>query len=180
MGHLHVWVEGGLFDEQGGVDDGYLVLGCSISHQRKRGLATHQSYFDVDSVDQELILQKQIHVETTHHVDQGTACYVISSSHEPVVRSGSVGQFDGVHATSRVLVPQLVRQLRRLGVESVTQQCFYVGSIRVRVGRRGHERTVQGDVDLTSQRMQPVVHRSDGFGPDEIVSVDLRHFHLHV
>ena len=180
MGYLHGGVEGGLFDEQGGVDDGYLVLVGSGSHQRKRGLATHQSYFDVDAVDQEFILQKQIHVETTHHVDHATADYVISSSHEPVVRRGSAGQLDGVHATRRVLAPQLIRQLSRLGVGSVTQQRLYVGSIRVRVGRRGHERTVQGDVDLTPQRMQPVVHRSDGFGRVEIVSVDSRHLRLHV
>ena len=63
-----------------------------------------------------------------------------------------------MHATSLVLVPQLIRQLRRLGVESVTQQRLYVGSIRVRVGRRGHEHTVQGEVDLAEQRLQPVVH----------------------
>ena len=116
----------------------------------------------------------------TNHVDHATAGYVISSSHEPSVGCGSAGQLDGVHATRRVLTPQLIRQLRRLGVGSVTQQRLYVGSIRLRVGRRGHERTVQGDVDLTPQRIQPVVHRSDGFGRIEIVSVDSRHLRLHV
>ena len=130
MGHLHGGIEGGLLDEQGGVDDGNLVLVGSSRHQRKRVLATQQSYFDVDAVDQKFILQKQIHVETTHHVDHATAGYVISSSS--------------------------------------------------RVGRRGHERTVQGDVDLTPQRMQPVVNRSHGFGRVEIVSVDSRHLRLHV
>ena len=90
MSQLHVGVEGGRLDEQGCVDDGYLVIEVvSTSHQRKRGLATHQSYLDVDSVDQEFILQKHIHVETTHHVDHATAGYVLSSSHEPVVRIGS-------------------------------------------------------------------------------------------
>ena len=59
MGHLHGGIEGGLIDEQGGVDDGYLVLVGSSRHQRKRGLATHQLYFVVDAVDQEFILQKQ-------------------------------------------------------------------------------------------------------------------------
>ena len=73
MSHLHGWIEGGLLDEQGCVDDGYLVIEVgSTSHQRKLGLATHQSYLDVDSVDQEFILQKHIHVETTHHVDHAT------------------------------------------------------------------------------------------------------------
>ena len=43
MSQLHGGIEGGLLDEQGRVDDGYLVLVGSSSHQRKRGLATHQS-----------------------------------------------------------------------------------------------------------------------------------------
>ena len=67
MSHLHGGIEGGLLDEQGCVDDGYLVIEVgSTSHQRKRGLATHQSYLDVDSVDQEFILQKHIHVVKRH------------------------------------------------------------------------------------------------------------------
>ena len=85
-----------------------------------------------------------------------------------------------MHATSLVLVPQLIRQLRRLGVESVTQQRLYVGSIRVRVGRRGNERAVQGEVDLAEQRLQPVVHRSHGFARVDIVTVGSRHLHLDV
>ena len=89
MGYLYGGVEGGFLDEQGGIDDGYLVFVGSSRHQRKRRLATHQSYLDVDAVDQECILQKQIHVETTHHVDHATAGYVISSSHEAEVRRGS-------------------------------------------------------------------------------------------
>ena len=43
MSHLHGRIEGGLLDEEGRVDDGYLVLVDSSSHQRKRGLAAHQS-----------------------------------------------------------------------------------------------------------------------------------------
>ena len=43
VSHLHGRIEGGLLDEQGRVDDGFLVLVVSISHQRKRGLAAHQS-----------------------------------------------------------------------------------------------------------------------------------------
>ena len=119
-------------------------------------------------------------METTHHVDHATACYVLSSSHEPGVGIVSVCQLDGAHATSLVLVPQLIRQLRRLGTDSVSQQRFHEGPIRVRVERLGHERTVQGDVDLTIQRMQPVVHRSYGRSRVEIGSVGLRHLHLHV
>ena len=66
-----------------------LTMVVSKSHQRKRRLATHQSYFDVDAVDQEFILHKHIQVETTHHVDHATSGYVLSSFHEPEVRSGS-------------------------------------------------------------------------------------------
>ena len=119
-------------------------------------------------------------MEATYHVDHATACYVLSSSHEPGVRIGSIRQLDGAHATSLVLVPQLIRQLCRLGTDSASQQRFHEGPIRVRVGRLGHERAVQGDVDLTPQRMQPVVHRSYGCSRVEIVSVGLRHLHLHV
>ena len=39
MSHMHGRIDGGLLDEQGRVDDGYLVLVDSSSHQRKRGLA---------------------------------------------------------------------------------------------------------------------------------------------
>ena len=58
-----------------------------------------------------------------------------------------------------VLVPQLTRQLRGLGIGAVTQQRFEVGAKQIRVDRRGHERIVQVDVDLTEQRMEPVIHR---------------------
>ena len=61
--HLHGGIEGGLLDKQGGIDDVDLVIGVdSTSHERKRSLITHQSDLDVDAVDQEFILQKQVHV----------------------------------------------------------------------------------------------------------------------
>ena len=82
--------------------------------------------------------------------------------------------------SGRVLVPQLTRQLRDLGIGTVTQQRLDVGTIRVRVGRMDHERAVQVDVDLTEQRMQPVIHWSHGVGQVEIVPVGSRHLHLHV
>ena len=59
-------------------------------------------------------------------------------------------------------MPQLTRQLRVLGIGTVAQQRLYVGAIRIRVGRRGHERAIQIDVDLIEQRMQPVIHWSHG------------------
>ena len=63
VGHLHGGIEGGLLDKQGGIDDFDPVIGVgSTSHQRKRGLIAHQSDLDIDAVDQEFILQKQVHV----------------------------------------------------------------------------------------------------------------------
>ena len=82
--------------------------------------------------------------------------------------------------SGRVLVPQLTRQLRDFGIGAVTQQRLDVGTIRVRVGRRGNERAVQVDVDLTEQRMQPVIHWPHGVDQVEIVPVSSRHLHLPV
>ena len=151
MRHLHGRIQGGLLCKQGGIDDLYFVIRVDpTSHGCKSRLTTH-----IDAVDQEFILQKEIHLETAHHIDQTTPYDVLSSSHEPFVSRGSVGYLDGVHASGRVLVPQLTRQLRVLGIGTVAQQRLYVGAIRIRVGRRDHERAVQIDVDLTEQRMQP-------------------------
>ena len=82
---------------------------------------------------------------------------------------------DCIHASGRVLLPQLSRQLRGLGV---SQQLLCVSAIRKCVGRRGHDRTVQVDVDLTEQRMQPVtqthgqgrVHRLGSPSPVHVAS----------
>ena len=159
----------------------YFVIGVDpTSHECKSRFTTHQSYLDIDAVDQEFILQKEIHVETAHHIDQATPYDVLSSSHEPFVSRGSVGYLDGVHASGRVLVPQLTRQLRVLGIGTVAQQRLYVGAIRIHVGRRGHERAVQIDVDLTEQRMQSVIHWSHRIDQVEIVPVGSCHLRLHV
>ena len=110
VGHLHGRIQGGLLCKQGGIDYGYPVIRVvPTSHARKRSLTAHQSYLDIDAVDQEFILQ-----------------------------------------------------------------------IRVSVGRRGHERAVQVDVDLTEQRMQLVTDRTHGIGQVEIVPVGSRHLHMHV
>ena len=179
--HLHGRIQGGLHCKQGGIDDLYFVIRVEpTSHECKSRLTTNQSYLDIDAVDQEFILQKEIHVETAHRIDQATPYDVLSSSHEPFVSRGSVGYLDGVHASGRVLVPQLTRQLRVLGIGTVAQQRLYVGAIRIRVGRRGHERAVQIDVDLTEQRMQPVIDRRHGVGQVEIVLVGSFHLRLHV
>ena len=96
--------------KQGGIDDLYFVIGVEpTSHECKSRLTTNQSYLDIDAVDQEFILQKEIHVETAHHIDQATPYDVLSSSHEPCVSRGSVGYLDGVHVSGCVLVPQLTR-----------------------------------------------------------------------
>ena len=63
VGHLHGGIEGGLLDKQGGIDDFDPVIGVgSTSHERKRSLIAHQPDLDIDAVDQEFILQKQVHV----------------------------------------------------------------------------------------------------------------------
>ena len=63
VGHLYGWIQGDLLYKQGGIDYGYLVIGVvPASHERKRRLTAHQSYLDIDAVDQEYFLQKQIHV----------------------------------------------------------------------------------------------------------------------
>ena len=63
MCHLHGGIEGGLLGKQGGIDDIYPVIGVGpTSHERKRSLTAHKSDLDIDAVDQEFILQKQIHV----------------------------------------------------------------------------------------------------------------------
>ena len=63
VGHMHGRIQGGLLCKQGGIDYVDPVIGVvPSSHERKRRLTAHQSYLDIDAVDQEFILQKQIHV----------------------------------------------------------------------------------------------------------------------
>ena len=174
--HLHGRIQGGLLCKQGGIDYVYPVIGVvPNSLECKSGLTAYQSYLDIDAVDQEFILQKEIH----DHIDKPTPYDIRSSSNEPFVSRGSVDYLDGIHENGPVLVPQLTRQLRDLGSGTVTQQRLYVGTIRVPIGRRGHERTVQIDVDLTEQRMHPVVDWTYGIDQVEIVPVGSSHLHLH-
>ena len=71
--HLHGRIQGGLLCKQGGIDDVYFVIGVvPTSHECKSGLTTHQSYLDIDAVDEEFILQKEIHVEKAYHIDEST------------------------------------------------------------------------------------------------------------
>ena len=178
---LYGRIQFGLLCKQGGIDDVDPVIGIGpASHKCKRGLTAHQSYLNIDAVDQEFILQKQVHVETAHHVDDPTRYDVRSSSHEPCISRGPVIDLDGIHASGLVLVPQLTRQLCDLGNGAVTQQRLYVGTICMRVGRRGHERAVQVDVDLTEQRMPPVIHRTHGIGQVEFVAIGSGHLRLYV
>ena len=138
MRHLHGRIQGGLLCKQGGIDDVYPVIGVvPTSHECKSGLTTNQSYLDIDAVDQEFILQKEIHAETAHQVDHATSYDVRSSSHEIFVSRGSFDYLDGVHVSGRVLVPQLTRQLRVLGIGTVAQQRLYVGAIRIRIWSKG-------------------------------------------
>ena len=71
--HLHGRIQGGLLCKQCGIDDVYFVIRVGpTSHECKSGLTTHQSYLDIDAVDEEFILQKEIHVETAYHIDEST------------------------------------------------------------------------------------------------------------
>ena len=114
-------------------------------------------------------------MEAAHHVDDATPVDVRSLSHEPRIGCVPVSDLDGIHVSGRVLVPQLIQQLRGLGIGAVTLQRLEVGAIRIGVGRRDHEHAVQVDVDLTKQRMHPVIHRSHGIAP-----VGSGHLRLHV
>ena len=143
MRHLHGRIQGGLLCKHGGIDDVYPVIGDEpTSHERKRSLTAHQSYLDIDAVDQEFILQKKIHVETAHQVDHSTPYDVRSSSHEPFV-----DYLDGIHVSGRILVPQLKPSVACPWHRDRSSQRLDISTIRVRVGRRGHERAVQVDVD---------------------------------
>ena len=85
-----------------------------LRHERERVFTAHYSCIDIDTVDQETILQEKVHVEPSYHLDELTLRDVLSSSHEPLIRCSPV-DIDGLHAIGRVLVSQLTRQLRLLG-----------------------------------------------------------------
>ena len=62
-----------------------------------------------------------------------------------------VVESQAVHATGRVFVIQGRRKLRRLGVVSVTQQSLHHGYVRICVGRRRCQSTVERNVHLREQ-----------------------------
>ena len=52
VSHLYGRIQGGLLCEQGGIDDGDLVIVVdSASHECKRRLTAHQTYLEIDAVD---------------------------------------------------------------------------------------------------------------------------------
>ena len=108
--HQHGQVQGGLLRKHGGFHDVDPVISVGpVCHQRERVLASHQSYLDINVIDQELILQEQVHEEAAHHVNDVTPVDLRSSSHEPFIRCVPVRDLYGVHVSGRVLVPQLTR-----------------------------------------------------------------------
>ena len=119
--HLHARIQGGLLCKQGGTDDFYFVIRVwSASRKLKRVFASHQSYLDIDAIDQELSCKNRSTwrrpIISTTRLSTSP-----SSSHEPCISRGSVDYFDGIHVSGRVLVPQLTGQLRDLGIVAVTQ-----------------------------------------------------------
>ena len=105
---------------------------------------------------------------------------MVSSSHEARVDYVFCDDHDSVHTIDRVLVQQLTRQLRLLGVIALTHQCPGVGAVRIRVGRRCHECFVLVDVDLPEKRMKSVIDRTHGFASIDVGSTGYRHVRLNV
>ena len=77
-------------------------------------------------------------METIHQVDDATPDDRVPSTHEPCIGCRPVGNLDGVHLRGRVLVPQLTRQVRDLGIVTVTEQRLDVDPTLI--GGRGYER----------------------------------------
>ena len=116
----------------------------------------------------------------TRRIDHATPNVLVSSSHEARVGRLSCNDHDGVLTIGHVLVSQLTHQLRLLGIVAVTQQRVDVGAVRIRVGRRCQECSFQVDVDLTEDRMKPVIHRTHGIASIEVGSIGSRHLRLNV
>ena len=74
---------------------------------------------------------------------------------------------------------QLTRPSRLFGFNTIIQQRVNVGTKRIRIDRRDHERVVQVDVDLTEQGIQILIK-----GTHRTVRIDDRpisigHLHSH-
>ena len=153
----------------------------------QNGLTAYQSYLDIDAVDQEFILQKEIHVETAHHIDDPTPYDVRSSSHEPFVSRGSVDYLDGIHVSGRVLVPELsvawpwhrYRNSTASLCRHDTHTCWTKGSRAYRSGRRRRRsRAVHHPPDTRNTRCNSSSEQS-GPAPSKmecliLISVDLK------
>ena len=118
-------------------------------------------------------------MQSPHHFNYATLRGVPSSTDQPRIHHSFVGDLDALHPPIGVLVPQLTRQLRLLGLGSVTQYRFDVGTKRIRIGRRRLEGVAQVDVDLAEQRVQPIVHWTHRNGRVEIRAVSLGHLRSH-
>ncbi|RLJ22856.1 hypothetical protein DJ031_00115 [bacterium endosymbiont of Escarpia laminata] len=67
-----------------------------------------------------------------------------------------------------------------VSLATVTQQGLEVGPVRVRIGRRRHERAVQRHVDLTEHRMQNIIDRGHFGAGRQIGAIPLNHFEADV
>ena len=65
----------------------------------------------------------------------------------------------GIHVSGGVIVPQQACELNIFRFGSVTQYGIDVGTKRVSIRRRRHERVVEVHVHLAEERMEPVIHR---------------------
>ena len=81
--------------------------------------------------------------------------------------------------TNGVFVPQYNRPLRVFGFGTIAQRCFDVGPIRTRGVRKGRVGIIQIEVDLTEQRMEPIIHMTYLLFLAEVLSITLGHLRSH-
>ena len=94
-------------------------------------------------------------MQPPHHLDDSTPRDVPPSLHQTRIAAVLLRRF---HVSGRILVPQLASELSLLRLGAVTQKRFDVGTKRIGVRRRRHERVVEVYVHLAEQRMEPIVH----------------------
>ena len=80
-------------------------------------------------------------------------------------------------SSGRVFMPQMICQLRLLGIVAETQQrlCLGTDTCWLTVSR---VYSVQVNVDLTEERMKPVIHRTHWIGSIEVGSVSSCHHRI--
>ena len=153
--HRHRRTQHGLAHEHDSIHYAHLVVGVRAAGNQREGVfAAHEQYLDSDTVDLEPVLHEKVDVQPPHHLDDSTPRYVPPSLHQTRIAGVLLRRF---HVSGRILVPQMASELSLLRLGAVTQKRFDVGTKRVGVRRRRHERVVEVYVHLAEQRMEPIV-----------------------